>query len=489
MKKEHSKKTSIKRSEAKFLSAKNEHLPIKKGPVMSSFRDPSGFVFSSNELIFRQINYSYQDNYDLLINSGLYDKLTSLGYLIPHQEVKSAKTSSEAYKTIQPQKIPFISFPYEWCFSMLKAAALLTLEIQKIALEFGMSLKDASTFNIQFLEGRPIFIDTLSFEKYKEGKPWVAYKQFVEHFLAPLSLMSYTDIRLNRLSALFIDGIPVDLASHLLPFRTRFKPSLLLHIYAHSTSQKRFSQKKLTDSQLQHSFSNRALLGLLDSLEGVIKGLKWNSKKTQWSDYYEEDKNNYNSQSLIQKAGLVRKFTKSINPKNVWDIGANSGLFSRIAAESGALVISFDIDYGALEKNYSETIKKGEKNILPLFCDLTNPTPSLGWANEERLSLIQRGPTNLLLALALIHHLAISQNVPLSYIASLFSQIGHFLIIEFIPKDDSQIKRLLANREDIFPKYNKENFEKTFENFFQIKASLPIDKSRRILYLMEKRKR
>lgn len=462
---------------------------MKRNEMPSSFKDPSGFVFSQEGLIYRQINKSYRENYDQLIKSGLYDKLTSLGYLISHKEVKlKGYESPDAYKIIQPRMIPFVSYPYEWCFSMLKSAAMLTLTIQKIALEFGMSLKDASAFNIQFLEGKPILIDTLSFEKYEEGKPWVAYKQFVEHFLTPLALMVLTDIRLNRLSSIFLDGIPVDLASRLLPLRSRFKLSLLLHIYAHSKSQQKFSRTKLSDMQMKHSFDKRALLGLVDNLEGAIKGLKWSPKGTEWSDYYEEN-NNYNNESWAEKAKLVSGFLKSIKPKTVWDFGANTGFFSRIAAREGTSVVSFDNDYGALEDNFLEVIKNQEKNILPLFCDLTNPSSSIGWANKERLSIFQRGPADVILSLALIHHLAIAQNIPLTFIASLFSQISNFLIIEFVPKEDSQVQKLLMTREDIFPDYTEENFEKEFSGFFLIKKVCRIKNSKRVLYLMEKRKR
>lgn len=452
----------------------------------SSFRDPSGFIFSLDGVIYRQINKIYRENYDLLMKSGLYEKLVSLGCLIPHSETKLTKTNPGAYLVIRPKKIPFISYPYEWCFSMLKQAAMLTLNIQKIALEYGMILKDASAFNIQFLEGKPIFIDTLSFEKYKEGKPWIAYKQFVEHFLAPLSLMSLKDIRLTRLSTLFLDGIPVDLASKILPLRALLRPSLLLHIHAHAHSQKRFSQTKLTDPKLNSGFNKQALLGLVDNLEGAIKNLNWRPGGTVWSDYY-EDNNNYNEDSRAQKAKAVRNFTKSINPKTIWDIGANTGYFSRIAGETKASVISFDNDYGALEKNYLETVKNKEKNILPLFADLTNPTPAVGWSNLERSSLLQRGPADIILALALIHHLAISKNIPLTFIASIFSKLSKFLIIEFIPKEDSQVQKLLMNRQDIFPNYTKENFEKVFKEFFTIKSVFPISKSKRTLYLMKKK--
>lgn len=445
-------------------------------------------MFSSEGLIYRQVNKSYSENYDFLIISGLYDKLASLGYLIPHEEVKLPTTPSSAYKIIQPKQIPFISYPYEWCFGMLKAAAILTLSIQKIALEYGMSLKDGSSFNVQFLEGKPVLIDTLSFEIYQEGKPWVAYKQFVEHFLAPLALMSLTDIRLNRLTSVFLDGVPVDLASRLLPLLSRLRLPLLLHIFAHSRSQQRYSQTKLTNMQMKHSFSKNALLGLVDNLDGAIRGLKWNPEGTEWSDYYGEN-NNYDNESLREKGELVRGFLKIVKPKKVWDFGANTGRFSRIAAKEGASVISFDNDYGAMEANFSEVVKNKEKNVLPLFCDLTNPSPSLGWANQERLSLLERGPADVALALALVHHLAIGKNIPLDLIASFFSQAANFLIIEFVPKDDSQVQKLLMNREDIFPDYTKLMFEKVFGEFFQIKKTCLIKGSKRTLYLMVKKKK
>lgn len=455
--------------------------------LLSSFRDPSGFIFSQDSIIYRQINRSYQNDYDYLIASGLYDKLTELGYLVSHQETNIFPLPPEAYKIIQPQVIPFISYPYEWCFSMLKNSALQVLAIQKIALEYNMSLKDASAFNIQFLKGKPTLIDTLSFEKYQEGKPWIAYRQFIEHFLTPLTLMSMTDVRLNRLSTIFLDGIPVDLTAKLLPFRAKFQPSLLFHIFAHSSSQKKYS-KTAVGSKTKQGFSKIAFFGLLDNLKNTIKNLKWEFDYTQWSNYYDETNNNYHQKSLKQKAEFVEKQLKFIKPKTVWDLGANTGFFSKIAANQKANVISFDNDYGALEKNYLENTKSQLPNILPLFVDLTNPTPALGWSNQERSSLLQRRPADAVLALALIHHLAISNNLPLEYIASLFSQISKFLIIEFVPKTDSQVKILLSNREDIFPNYTKEGFEKAFSKFYQIEKTAFLKESERILYFMKSKK-
>ena len=199
----------------------NEIKPNEK--IAGSFRDPSGFLFHLNGLIYRQINIEYKKNYIHLMKSGLYEALMDTKLLIPHEEVNIGSLASDnAYKIIKPEQVLFISYPYEWCFSQLKDAALTTLKIQKKSLNFGMSLKDCSAYNIQFRKGKPILIDTLSFEEYREGKPWIAYRQFCQHFLAPLALMSYKDIRLNQLLRIYIDGIPLDLAIHLLPFRTRF---------------------------------------------------------------------------------------------------------------------------------------------------------------------------------------------------------------------------------------------------------------------------
>ena len=453
------------------------------GNVPGSFRDPSGFLFFKDGEIYRQVNISYKENYDLLMSSGLYESLKNTNLLIPNVEIDAKnKLSGKAYKVIQPKFIPFVSYPYEWSFSQLKNAALTTLEIQKKSLLFGMSLKDSSAYNIQFRKGRPVLIDSLSFERYCEGEPWVAYRQFCQHFLAPLALMSYKDIRLNQLLRIYIDGIPLDLASSLLPFRTRFKFSLLSHIHLHSKSQKHFAQK--TIKKTNRKVTKLSLLGIIDSLESTIKKLKWNPKGTEWADYYDDV--NYSSDSLEHKQELVAEFLDQINPKKIWDLGANLGMFSRIAAAKGIDVISFDIDPAAVEKNYLECIKKKEEKILPLLIDLTNPSPGIGWENREILSLSERGPVEMVLALALIHHLAISNNLPLNRIASFFCEICSWLVIEFVPKSDSQVQKLLSTRKDIFPDYSQTAFEHEFCEYFDMKSFVKIKNSERILYLMEK---
>lgn len=441
-------------------------------------------MFTENGVVLRQVQDIYKKDYELLMSSGLYEELVAENLLIPHDEVKIPDASS-AYKIIKPQQLSFISYPYEWAFSMVKDAALVTLEIQKRAISHGMSLKDASAFNIQFVGGRPMLIDTLSFEVYEEGKPWIAYKQFVEHFLTTLALMSYVDVRLNRMTSVFLDGIPVDLASSMLPLKSRLNLRLLFHVFAHASTQKKYSDKKIEKNIKARKFSKAALLGLIDNLEGAVKSLTWKPEGTQWEDYYEEDKNNYKTDALKHKGDLVEKYLKSVKPKSVWDMGANTGYFSKIAKGVGADVLSFDIDYGAIEKNYRDIKKHGEAHMLPLFSDLTNPTASVGWEGKERMSLFERGNADCVMALAFIHHLAIPFNIPFSYLAETFSKMGKYLIVEYIEKDDSQVQILLANRKDIFTHYTKHEFESEFETFFKILQATPIKNSRRTLYLMQ----
>ena len=453
--------------------------------IPSSFRDPDGNLFSYKESIYRQINNSYRENYDHLLKSGLYSALDKANALIPHEEVDiDYPEPDNVYKVIKPEEIQLVSYPYEWCFSQLKHAALLTLKIEKVALEYGMTLKDCSAYNIQFKNCNPIFIDTLSFEKYRQGEPWAGYRQFCQHFLAPLALMSYRDTRLNRLLQLYIDGIPLDLASSLLPLHTYLRFPILVHLHIHAKVQKHFSHKTLNTSR--HKISHLSLVSLLDNLESAVKRLRWRPHRTEWAHYYENC--SYSAEAFRHKKDIVNEFVSKLNPKTVWDLGSNLGLFSRLASNKGIPTVSFDVDPGAVEKNYLECRRKNENKILPLLIDLTNPSPSIGWRNEERLSILERAPADTVFALALIHHLAISNNIPLKNIAEFFRSIGKSLIIEFIPKEDPQVQKLLSTRKDIFTDYTKQAFEKAFENHFMIQDSIKTEDSERTLYLMRRRR-
>ena len=493
--------------------------------LSSSFRDPSGFLFTENGTLFRCVGRRYRQHYDHLIQSGLYDKLVENELLIPHAEVDPGTierypgSREDIYKIIQPERVPFISYPYEWCFSQLKDAAQTTLKIQKQALEHGMVLKDANAYNMQFHKGAPLLIDTLSFEIYQENQPWVAYRQFCQHFLAPLALMTSRDIRLGQLMRIYIDGVPLDLASGLLPIFTWLKPALLTHIHLHAKAQKRYERQGIGGHDVivfpntlsKRKLTKHSLIALIHHLEAAVSALQWRPTGTEWADYYEGT--NYSPAAMNHKKKLVDAYLKEIKPRTVWDLGANTGVFSHIAAANDAETVAFDVDPAAVEKNYLvvkeghvsrgiELVKRGQisqsrgadcksvplsKSILPLCLDLTNPSPTIGWSNAERLSLIERGPADMVLALALIHHLSISNNTPLLNIAAFFSRICKSMIIEFVPKNDSQVQRMLRTREDIFPDYNQDHFETAFGGNFSLTKHEKIADTERTLYLMRNR--
>ncbi len=453
------------------------------GPHAASFRDPSGFLFHHEGILYRQVNRSYAQDFELLKSSGLYDLLVEKGLLIPHREVSlDLARTKDAVRILQPEPVPFISYPYEWCFSQLKDAALTTLRIQRLALKRGMCLKDASAYNIQFHEGRPVLIDTLSFTVYQEGAPWVAYRQFCQHFLAPLALMARCDIRLGALLRTNIDGVPLDLASRLLPWRTRLNPGLLMHIHAHARSQAKHQDRRQTGKTTR--VGKNALRGIIDSLKGTVAKLKWRPGGTEWGEYY--DDTNYSDSALMAKRDHVGGMLDKTDSRVVWDVGANNGFFSQVASDREMFTVAADIDPTAVEQNWRACRQGGRSHMLPLVMDLTNPSPGLGWGHEERDSLLDRGPADTVIALALIHHLAISNNVPLDRLAQFFARAGRHLIIEFVPKNDSQVQRLLATREDVFPSYHKAGFEQAFAGCFEILEQVDIAGSERTLCLMRK---
>ena len=449
----------------------------------ASFRDPSGYIFCKNDEIYRTVTFSYKDNYDFLISSGLYDRLVNDNFLIKHGEIQNSELeSADIYKVLKPTKIDFISYPYEWSFSQLKDAAVLTLNIQEIALKHNMSLKDASAFNVQFQSGSPIFIDTLSFEKYEVGRPWVAYRQFCMHFLAPLLLMKYSDLSLNRLLSLYIDGIPLDMTRSILPLKSFFKISNFSHIYLHALSEKHSSSKQI-DREIR--ITKNSLYALIENLKKTIQSLKLKNKNSTWGNYYIE--NSYTPAELGKKKKIVEEYIDEINPSNIIDLGANTGLFSRIASSKNIFTISTDYDPYCVELNYLEAKKNQEKNILPLFLDFTNPSSDLGWNGVERKSFLKRKKVDMVIALALIHHLSISNNVPFAEVVKCCSQMADYLIIEFVPKQDVQVKSLLINREDIYTNYNQEYFEKVFGETYNILRKETVASSGRAVYLMKLR--
>jgi hypothetical protein len=450
----------------------------------ASYRDAAGFVYRRAGVLYRQVNESFRDDFELFLSSGLYDELAGDGLLVAHADDDIGNAASPgAYRVLRPRVVPFISYPYEWSVGQLRDAALLTLDLQARALHRGMTLRDASAFNVQFSRGRPVFIDTLSFGRYEEGRPWAAYRQFCEHFLGPLALMTRRDPRLALLYRTFPDGIPLDIVSELLGVRAFRAMGLWLHVRAHAKAQRRFGNAGADASR--RTISRAAVERLVAHLRSTVEGLRWTPAGTTWAEY--EAEHNYSDEALAAKRSLVAAQLERLRPATVWDLGANTGVFSRVAADAGASVVSMDVDPAAVERHY-ERVRESNADVLPLVMDLRNPSPAIGWAHRERMSLVERGPADVVLALALVHHLTLAGNVPLPHVASFFASVGRNAIVEFVPIDDPQAKRLLATRGAAPHEYSRAAFEAAFAECFTVGRPDPVGDSGRLLYPMTTRR-
>lgn len=451
----------------------------------SSYRDPSGFVFVEHGVFRRQVNPAYFPQYDRLMSSGLYDALAGASKLVAHTLVDE----SAERKILQPEQLPFISYPYEWSFSQLKDAALLTLEVHLAALDHGMVLKDATAFNVQFAGPAPIFIDTLSFDFYREDSPWAAYGQFCRHFFAPLVLMKYVAPELIRLQSLFIDGVALDVASAMLPRRTRWLPMVQANIHLHARSLGRHREKSAGDSK-PPKLSLASQKNVVNGLKRYIEGLQLEAR-TEWGDYYSIA--NYDDAAFAFKEATVSRWIREAGVGRLWDIGGNDGHFSRLVQDRCERILCTDIDPLAVDKNYLQCRSRGDAKIIPLVVDYTNPTPGIGFANRERRALRERVADfrpDCVMALALIHHLSISGNCSFEMLAESFSAAAKDLIIEFVHPEDSWAARLLENKRDarsLFDFYNLQEFERVFARRYETVERVAVPGSARTLYLMRAR--
>lgn len=448
--------------------------------IPGSYKDPSGFVFLSGKVICRQVNQVYASTYEKFMSGGLYTALTTAQRLIPHAELQENLTNTTYwYKTLLPEPIHFISYPYEWIGLQLRDAGLLTLRIMRTAIEHGMILKDATPYNVQFQNGRPVFIDTLSFELYNESRPWIAYRQFCESFLFPLLLERYTKVSSHHWVRMYPDGIPVATAAKLLPLKSRWNAGVWLHVLL----QRSVAEKKNSSSPAP--FSKQKLLNLLQHLENMLLKTGKAATGTTWSNYYQETI--LGKEYLQAKEKIFREMLQLTEAATALDLGANNGYFSRILAEDNRQIIATDFDEACIHELYAYTRKEKIRNILPLIQDIVQPSPSIGFNNTERPAFQQRINTELVTALALIHHLAIAKNIPLPDIAAWLHGIAPQLIIEFPDKADDKVQLLLSNREDIFPHYSEAGFEAAFAPFFDTEKKVRIPATHRALYLMKRK--
>lgn len=453
-----------------------------------SFRDPSGAVLLAGERVFRAIMPSAAPDHDQVLRTGALDELCARGWVIGESPVDPAALGSVAANAsyvVEHPRLPFISYPYEWGFHALRDAALLHLDVHLHCLDRGVTLSDATAYNIQFRGPTPIFIDTLSFRPYREGEIWIGHRQFCDQFVNPLLLRALLGIPHNAWYRGSLEGIPIQHLASALPFRRKLSWNVIKHVVLQAAFEKLSTKNQAPQAVKEVRLPRASFRAMLAGLRAWLAKLDLpDGEATVWRDY--ADANSYKEEEALRKAEFVRQFAQESRPDVLWDLGCNTGHYSKVALEAGAkLAIGFDFDIGAVERAYLRA-KAERLNLLPLHLDITNPSPSQGWAQHERKGLSERAPADALLALALVHHLAIAKNVPLDYVVEWLVGLARQGVVEFVPKCDPMVQRLLRFREDIFPDYTEDHFSHVLSSQARIRKAERISASGRALYWFER---
>jgi hypothetical protein len=383
---------------------------------------------------------------------------------------------------VEHERIPFVSYPYEWPFQMLKDAALLHLEILGRCLPHDLILKDSSAFNVQFIGSEPIFIDILSFARLEPGEPWIGYNQFCKLFLYPLMLQAYKQVPFQSWLRSELEGLDPVTFSHLMSLRDLLRPGVFTHVSLQAWMQKRMAAARYSvRSKIKSaSLPKSAIANNIRGLRRLVHRLEVKVHDSTWVDYTQT--HSYSDASMRQKEDFVRQAVASHRPHLVWDLGCNIGNFTRIAGEYAEYVVAMDADHLSIERLYQNLKREGRRNVLPLVMNLTNISPNQGWGSCERQSLPARGKPDLTLCLALVHHMAISANVPISSFIAWLAGLGTSLVIELVSKEDPMVKQLLLNKVDTYDDYNRPFFERCLNKFFRVERSLALTGGTRYLY-------
>lgn len=418
------------------------------------------------------------------MNSGLYEELTEKKYLIKHTETKIDSNDSRVYKLLYPYQIPFISYPFEWSFIQWKRATLSYLEINKIALKYGMILKDATPYNFCHLAGKAVLFDTSSFNFFKKNDPWIAYKQFCEEFFGPFTLMHYNGAEWSNLTMSNMGNLRLGFISRQLPIKSWFNFNVFTHIHWHSNYVNKTSEK---NDNKNKGFTNEKISAIIDKMHHSVN--RWRilpKQKSIWSGYYQND---IEERSYLQdKEATIKEWLLLTKPKIVLDIGANTGNFSFKALEYSERVIAIEPDYACIDKIEKQIRKNNLENIFAVFLDITKPSPALGLMNKETGNITKRLKSEMVFGLALTHHLYISNKLSFYQIAEMFSELSsEYVIIEYIEEGDSKVLLLTQNLNLNTTLYNEENFLNAFKNFFYIDSKKKMKDSKRILYLLKRK--
>jgi hypothetical protein len=448
-----------------------------------SFRDPESRVFYSGDDVYRALSADGLADFEALRATGLLDdERVVRTEQVENGAVDRSLLVHEPAGVLRHERIPFVSYPYEWTFSMLKEAALLQLDLLLAALEQDMVLKDSTPYNVQFKGAKPVFVDVGSFERLREGEPWIGYRQFCMLYLYPLLLQAVKGVPFHPWLRGSIDGITPSQMRSILSFRDRFRRGMFTNVFLHARLEAKYADKPgEVKREVRRVFKKELFVANVRKMRKLVERLSWDPPEGVWTAYGE--RNSYTDDDAKRKDEFVRQVATSQQWGLVWDIGANNGRYSRIAAEGAKTVVAVDADQGPVELLHRDLVREGNEQILTLTMNLADPSPGLGWRGLERKALPDRGKPDLVLALALIHHVAISANVPVKEFVDWLASLGSALVIEFPTREDPMVQKLLAPKRDgLHPDYELEYFERVLNDAFEVDRSERLESGTRVLY-------
>lgn len=456
-----------------------------------SFRDPTSRVLRQDGRVLRVLSGEALEDWHALKASSTFERFAGDG-LVATTEVETpdvrllAAVDGDWAGVLEHEPIPFVSYPYEWTFSMLRDAAALQLALLRSALPEDLVLKDATPFNVQWQGARPVFIDVGSFERYRAGEPWVGYAQFCQQFLYPLMLRAYKDVAFQPWLRGRLAGIDPQELRKLMTRADLLRPGVLLHVVLQARLARRYAggDRGMRDEMKQAGFRREMIEANVARLSKLVGRLEWGAASSEWSSYAAECA--HVSEDREPKSAFVREVLADVRPSLVWDVGANDGHFSELAASAGSYVVAMDADELVVDRLYQRLRSSGQDRVLPLVVDLADPSPNLGWAGAERRDLPGRGRPDLVLCLAVLHHLAISGNVPVARVLDWLAGLDAAVVLEFATPEDPMVRRLVRNKRasDVHPDYDEQRLRALMAERFEIRRETALPSGHRTLFAL-----
>lgn len=462
-------------------------------PDAGSFRDPLTRVYLDGDDVWRGLTTEALADFQALAASSFFAAALNRGDVVATELATERGPLPGTWAgALHHARIEVLSYPYEWSFEMLRDAARLQLGLTREALAESLITKDASSYNVQFVGAKPVFIDIGSFERLRPGEPWAGYRQFCELFLNPLYVQAVSDVPFQPLLRGHIDGIGPGVAAAVLGNRGRFRKGLFAHVRLHARAEGKYAdadRERDVRAELKRAgFGPTLIDAQLRNLQRAIERLTWKRQDSTWSEY--TDRGHYSDRDLAAKSSFVADAVAKVGGvSTVLDLGANDGHFSRIAVDAGAaLAIAVDSDHLVVDRLYRQLRDEGEKRILPLVVDLADPSPAIGWRGLERPSFATRMRPDLVLCLAVVHHLALTNNVPLDEIVAFLADFDSSVVVEFPHRDDPMAARLFARkRSGLFDGYDVVNWERALEFRFAVSERVVLPSGTRTLYRCDPR--